>query len=191
MNTKSTIAVTFIALILVGSMASAQTVEKDKQEGNSLQIQGGISFLTPMGKADAHYKGGNGAILQVNLPVSKVLKLTLNGGYEVTKKEDSQVANAEFGDLNHIPLNLGLRYAFYKKFYASGEAGVSLLTNKKDFKNGKVAAFTYAPQVGYLFSISKQSSIDAGIRFEGIGKHYQSGYATNFFGLRVSYNYSI
>jgi hypothetical protein len=191
MNTKTTVALTFTALFLAGSTVRAQTAEPAKTFYNSLQIQAGISFLSPLGKADERYEGGNGAILQVDIPMSEVLKLTLNGGYEVIKKEDSEVVNVDFGDLKHVPLNLGLRYAFYKKFYASGEAGISLLTNKKDFKNGKVAAFTYAPQVGYLFTIGKQSIIDAGIRFEGIGKHYESGYATNFFGLRVSYNYNI
>jgi len=190
MKNSIKIAIVSAGLYFTGLNANAQS-KPQNPETPSVQIEAGLSFLAPVGKANDLYQGGYGVVAQGNFPVTPKFQITASAGNEILKKDKNAPNSQTLADIKHIPLNIGTRFFLFNQLYLNGEAGVSLLTNKNDFQNGKEAAFTYAQQVGYLFALGKKNYLDAGVRYESIGKHYKGGNATNFVGAKLSYNFSL
>lgn len=88
-----------------------------------------------------------------------------------------------------IPVKVGLKFFPVANLYVQGDAGVSLLTNKADFIKGNTVAFTFSPQIGYLFELGSNSNIDVSSNYQNTGKQYDQGATTDYIGFRLLYSY--
>lgn len=170
------------ALLMVNNSASAQEREK-------FRLSVGPDVTLPLGDFGDAFDWSIGGSVQGDYAIYRNdLYVTLNAGF------NNFIANDEVAglkDLQMIPVKAGLKYFPAANFYVQAEAGASFLANKDDVGATKSAAFTYAPQVGYLIPLGGRNYLDAGIRFEGNSKFTDGGKTNNLLGLRVAYSFGL
>ncbi len=175
---------------LVGSLAliiglTFSVLAQDQTSKYKVSLGG--EFLYPVGEqVMEYYSNGYGASLQVEYKLTPKLNVTASGGYislSLSKlyKEIYTPWNVELSNKIFYPVKAGLKYNFYKSFYAAAEGGASI---SKD-KAVRETSFAYAAGVGTNFVISAKSSIDLGVRYESWALNANNSYS--FAGLRAAY----
>lgn len=164
--------------------AKAQTNETPLKSKSGITYSIGVESGLAVGNFNDNYKWNLGGSLQADIPVANDWYITANAGYNSFFGKDNKE------DVHLIPLKVGIKYFPIGQFYVQAEGGAAFPTNKSDLNYERTAAFIYAPQAGFRFPIgSRNSSIDAGIRYEASTKFTNgvSGSKVNFGGLRVAY----
>ena len=166
-----------LSLALVAGLGLAVNAQdkKDPAMGGT-KIGVGADFAFPMGdysKGAAGIDYGVGGSLSLQVPVASKLNFVGEAGYlNFTSKE---VLGNTFS-YGTVPLKAGLRYFLAENFYAQGQVGAAVSTEK----NGKTG-FLYSPSVGVEFPVADKMSIDVGARYEG-----WSGQPTGMVGLNTT-----
>jgi hypothetical protein len=175
------------ALILTAAISLNVKAQSLRPAGIRYSI--GADAGLPISHLSDYYKWSLGGSIQADIPVlAPDLYFTINTGY-TNIFSDSGVSK-DIQDVHLIPVKAGLKYFAAANFYVQGEAGVSFILNEGLLVD-KSASFTWAPQIGYLIPLGGSSFLDAGVRFEGNSKFYNSGKSNNFIGLRVAYAFSL
>jgi hypothetical protein len=150
------------------------------------------------GTAASAYSAGVGVSLRADFPIKEHLYVTANVGYNnfftSSNSTNSQQAiiTVPLPNFETIPLKLGVKIFIGNKFYFQGEAGETLLANKKALYAVYSNAFTYAPQFGLLMPLKKKHTyIDAGIRFESFQSFYKDNATNDFWAAHVTYTFNL
>jgi hypothetical protein len=131
------------ALVLISASTKAQT---------AFSIAGNAGGGTTSG-----YKLVAGGDLQVDIPASTGLKITVSGGYEnFAYKSGTFKTHASF-----IPLLAGAKFNLSSSLYGHAQLGYSIST-----VNGGGGWFTYAPSLGYMLG----KSLDVSAKYLGLSK---------------------
>ena len=150
-----------VAVILVSAASvNAQT---------KFSIAGNIGVVTT-----TYGKLAAGADLQVDLPATTGLKITLSGGYEnFSYKSNSGIKyNSGF-----IPLLAGAKFNLSTNLYGHAQLGYSIST-----VSGGSGAFTYAPSLGYMLS----QNFDVSAKYIGLSNN---GATSSAIVARLAYNF--
>ncbi|WP_114939553.1 hypothetical protein [Mucilaginibacter endophyticus] len=140
------------------------------------------------------YKWSLGASVQAEFPKADRLAVTANVGYNNVfgKSIKGNNFNLDVTDIHRSPLKAGLKFYACQNFHVQVDAGASFLLNKNETGYTKTAAFVYAPQISYLFSLSPKSAIDLGVRFESSIRYPDiNGSTIHFFSLRAAYSFGL
>lgn len=170
---KKLLLLTAVAGLFAFSSVNAQT--------RAPKLSLGAEFAFPMGNFGDAYDFGFGGSLQYQHPVAENLSITGSAGY--TSFTGKEIAGLKLPSFGTIPVKAGARYYFGENFFAAGELGAGISTEK----NGKTA-FIYAPGVGVDFPVSDGGSIELGARYEGWSANSNT---SGFIGLRLAYNFGI
>ncbi|GAA4330187.1 hypothetical protein GCM10023149_35230 [Mucilaginibacter gynuensis] len=194
MKSSIKLSVVTLALLTIATLTTkAQDTtpsSKSTTTGSGIRLSVGPEVGVPVGSFHDAYNWNLGGSIQADFPiVSEKLYVTVNAGYNNFFAKDNGGVTAS--DLQLIPVKAGLKYYPVSNFYVQGEAGAAFLTNKDKVGADKSASFVYAPQVGYVFKLSSNNYIDAGVRFESNTKFTDNGSSSNFFGLRVAYAFGL
>ncbi|MEJ5996138.1 hypothetical protein WG904_17045 [Pedobacter sp. Du54] len=167
---------------IAGLLLSANAQQLDSKYKVSL----GGELLSAFGSTAEFYGMGYGGSLQAEYSLSSKLNVTLSGGYvsvEVSKRYKDIFTPWGYVPKNTVvyPAKAGLKYNFYKKYYAAAEGGMAISKDKGVRGN----SFAYAGGVGTNFEISNKTSIDVGLRFEEWA--VSSTDRLSFVGLRAAY----
>ena len=191
-NMANTFKTLLFSLLLTGLTiaAKAQSTLPD-----TVRIGIGVEAGLTNGDLGKTYKSFIGASFRVDYPITKKLYVTASAGYNIFGASTTSgytnpqaVLNVPTADLKTIPLKLGIKYFLAGTFYVQGEAGQTLLTNKKDVYAVYGNAFTFAPQIGALFPLKNKMYIDAGIRYEGVSSFYNnSSSGLNFWAAHITW----
>ena len=175
--------------ILAIAAFSAFSTQAQLLRSAGIRYSIGADAGLPITNLSDNYKWSLGGSIQADIPISKEdLYLTINTGYNnIFANNDATKA---IPDIHLIPVKAGLKYFATANFYVQGEAGVSFILNDGPLLD-KSASFTWSPQLGYLIPIGGNSFIDAGVRYQGNSKFYNSGKTNNLLGLRVAYAFPI
>lgn len=165
---------------------------------DTLRIGVGLEGIVPNGDFSKSYSYGVGGSLRADIPITKKWYITVNAGYNnyftssnAAANDPQAILNVPTPSLQTIPLKLGVKYFLIKTFYLQGEAGETLLANKAKAYAINSSAFTYAPQVGMVFSLKKHTYIDAGIRYEVVSSFYNDNVKTNFWAAHIAYAFNL
>ena len=181
---KSIALLAFLVLSAISLSSNAQSLRSPGIR-YSIGADGGL----PVGNLSDSYKLSLGGSVQADIPiVSTKVYVTINAGYTNIFADEN--VSSLTPDIHLIPVKAGLKYFPVANFYLQGEAGVSFILNS-DANGSKSAAFVYAPQVGYLIPLGKESNLDAGIRYEANTKFYDAAKNTGYLALRVAYAFPI
>lgn len=170
---KKLLLLTAVAGLFAFSSVNAQT--------RTPKLSLGAEFGFPMGDFGDGTDFGFGGSLQYQHPVAESLSVTGSAGYLNFKSKEDAFGNTH--NSGAIPVKAGARYYFGENFFAAGELGVGISTEK----NGSTA-FIYAPGVGVDFPVSDTGSIELGARYEGWSANSNT---SGFIGLRLAYNFGI
>lgn len=178
---------TLLLAIFTISTFSAKAQETD---GGKWRLSVGPEASLPIGDLKDGYDWSIGGSIQADYAIyQNSLFVTLNAGYSNFFAKDFSGVSGK--DLQLIPVKAGLKYFPVGKFYVQAEAGASFLANKDDYEGVKSTVFTYAPQIGYLFSLGGKSALDLGFKFQGNTKLVEGGSSANYLGLRVAYAFGL
>ncbi|MBE9602084.1 hypothetical protein [Pedobacter sp. MC2016-24] len=169
---KKLFLLTAVAGLFAFSSVNAQT--------KSPKLSLGAEFAFPMGDFGDVMNLGYGGSLQYQHPVAANLLVTGSAGYINFQSKEVLGVKVNSGS---IPVKAGARYYFGENFFAAGEVGASISTEK----NGKTG-FAYAPGVGVEFPVSDTGGIEIGARYEGWS---YSGGTNGFIGLRAAFNFGL
>lgn len=169
---KKLLLLTAVAGLFAFSSVNAQT--------RTPKMSLGAEFAFPMGDFGDFMNFGYGGSLQYQHPVAESLSVTGSAGYINFQSKEVLGVKVNSGA---IPVKAGARYYFGENFFAAGEIGAAIGTEKGD-KTG----FIYAPGVGVDFPVSDSGSVELGARYEGWS---YSGGSNGFIGLRLAYNFGI
>ncbi|MBD1385934.1 outer membrane beta-barrel protein [Mucilaginibacter rigui] len=189
---KTSIKISLILLSLFGitPKANAQTSPTKGLIKLSIGAESGIS----LGDFKNAYKANVGGSVQADLALGNNFHALLNTGYmQFLGKDNAFGAGLSANDLHYLPVMTGIKYFPNAHFYLQAAAGAAFALNKSDVGFSKTAGFLYVPQAGYEFPLSKNSFIDAGIRYEATTKFISNNSASkiNFIGLRVAYGFNL
>lgn len=189
MKTYYTLVIATLTILGVSSSSvKAQDISQSASLGSGIRLDVGTEAARPVGQLSNQYRWSTGVFLQAELPVLRdELYATVKTGYSNIFANNS----SNLSDIKLIPLKAGLKYFPVKNFYVQGEAGVNFITNGSDLANSNKTTFSYGPQVGMLFKVSKHNYIDAGVNYERDNKFYQDGMKSNFVGLKVAYTFGL
>ena len=186
---KNSIKISVLTLALFSFLrqdAKAQSSTTTETYSSGIRLSIGADGGIPIGSLRNGYKWNFGGSVQADFPlINDQLYITLNTGYNNLFAKNRPNLN----DIHLIPVKAGLKYFPVKILYVQGEAGASFLTNNS--KNEKSAVFVYAPQVGVLIPVGSKNYIDAGVRFEGNTKFYETGKSSNFLAMRIAYAFNL
>jgi len=197
---KISILVLTLAAITAGANAQTKTVTSPSSD---IRLSIGADAGIPTGNLSNGYNWNLGGSAQLEVPLTKQLSFTLNGGYDnifgkknVTLTTATATSVSTFhGDVTNIqllPVKAGLKFFPVNNFYIQGEAGADFLLNKADLGYTKSTAFVYAPQIGVLFPVGAGNFIDAGVRYEGSTKFADYSNSTiNLIALRLAYSFKL
>ena len=168
-----------LLLVVVVALFAVASTKAQKETGvgrPSLSI--GLEGALPLGDFKEAYNFGIGGTVKGALPVATDLDITLSAGY-IT------FSGKTFGEFkapafNTIPIKAGVRYRFASGPYVEPQLGYTSASVKG---GGSTGAFTYAANVGYLFS----PALDLGVRYEAMSK----GGTTSFLGARLAYSFNL
>jgi hypothetical protein len=180
------------ALIISVAVTAAAIVNSHAQEApktptsSKFRISVGPEAGIPIGSFGDRYDWSFGGSVQGEYSIiNNSLSVILNAGFS------NVFGSNGVEDLQLIPVRAGLRWYPVNKFYLQGDAGVSFIANKNDLPGSKSASFVYAPQLGTLIGLGGKNYLDAGIRFEGNSKFYNSGSSNNQLALRIAYSFGL
>lgn len=183
------ISILSLAIAGLSYSAKAQTTDTTStpspRTSKAVRLSIGPDAGIPIGSLSDTHSWNLGGSIQADFPIATGLDVTVNAGFNNFFGKDN------FSDISLIPVKAGLKYFLADNFYVQGEAGASFVANKDKSGADKSTAFTYAPQVGFLFPVGQKSYIDAGVRFESNSKFYTNGNNNNFFGLRLAYAFDL
>lgn len=170
-----------LSLALVAGLGLAVNAQSKKDPAmGGTKIGVGADFAFPMGDFGNFYDYGVGGSLNLQSPIADKLNFVGEAGYiSFTTKKDLLGNTASFGT---VPLKAGLRYSLAENFYAQGQVGAAVSTEK----NGKTA-FLYAPSIGVDFPVADKMSIDVGARYEG----WSNNGTSSFIGIRAALNFGM
>jgi hypothetical protein len=169
---KKLFLLTAVAGLFAFSSVNAQT--------KSPKLSLGAEFAFPIGDFGDYMNFGYGGSLQYQHPVAENLLVTGSAGY--TNFQSKEVLGVKVNS-GAIPVKAGARYYFGENFFAAGEIGAAIGTEKGD-KTG----FVYSPGVGVEFPVSDKGGIELGARYEGWSKN---GGTSSFIGLRAAFNFGL
>jgi hypothetical protein len=169
---KKLFLLTAVAGLFAFSSVNAQT--------KSPKLSLGAEFAFPIGDFGDFYNFGYGGSLQYQHPVAENLLVTGSAGY--TNFQSKEILGVKVNS-GAIPVKAGARYYFGENFFAAGELGAAIGTEKGD-KTG----FVYSPGVGVEFPVSDKGGIEIGARYEGWSKN---GGTSSFIGLRAAFNFGL
>lgn len=176
----------FTIVALTASAVSAQrTIMRRKKLPPPAKFSVGLELGAPAGDAKNLYSFGFGGSGKIEIPATPQFAITATAGYTSFYFKDN-VKNAlrAFGysttPAGFVPLKAGGKFYFSPVFYAEGEIGASIGTNK-----GSGTAFAYAPGIGTTIPLIGGNAIDIGLRYESWSQNYRF----NQFGLRVAYKF--
>lgn len=169
---KKLFLLTAVAGLFAFSSVNAQT--------KSPKLSLGAEFAFPMGDFGDVFNFGYGGSLQYQHPVAENLLVTGSAGY--TNFQSKEILGVKVNS-GAIPVKAGARYYFGENFFAAGELGAAIGTEKGD-KTG----FVYSPGVGVEFPVSDKGGIEIGARYEGWS---YSGGTRSFIGLRAAFNFGL
>ncbi|MES2426433.1 MAG: hypothetical protein V4560_05645 [Bacteroidota bacterium] len=192
--------------VCIGSAAKAQIMVPD-----SLRIGLGVEATSTLGTdfgtnvnttaggtASSAYNYGAGLSLRVDVPVLSKLYVTATAGYisfiPSSNGSSSQqaISGASLPNFNTIPLKLGVKLLIGNRFYVHGEAGETILANKKELYAIYSNSFTWAPEIGMVFPLKKRHTyIDGGIRVETTSSFYNDSYHSSFWALHLTYAFNL
>lgn len=174
---KKLFLLTAVAGLFAFSSVNAQT--------KSPKLSLGAEFAFPIGDFGKGTDFGYGGSLQYQHPVAENLLVTGSAGYTSFKLKEVTVLGVTYGggNVGAIPIKAGARYYFGDNFFAAGELGAAIGTEKGD-KTG----FIYSPGVGVEFPVSDKGGIELGARYEGWSKN---GGTSSFIGLRAAFNFGL
>jgi hypothetical protein len=138
----------------------------------------GAEAAVPVGDYNSVSSFAFGGTAQAEYLASNKVGITLNSGYinYFGKRFDlpgyGSLKRESFGQ---IPVLAGIRYYFIKDIYVSGQLGISQVTK------GAGAGFTYAPGIGFKFSV-----LDATVKYMGVAFN---GVTLSTVGVRVAYTF--
>lgn len=172
-------------LLLLTAIAGLFAFTSVNAQTRTPKLSLGAEFAFPMGDFGDATDFGFGGSLQYQHPVAESLSITGSAGYTSFKFKEETVGGVTFGggSFGTIPVKAGARYYFGENFFAAGELGAAISTEK-----GGSTGFIYAPGVGVDFPVSDTGSIELGARYEGWS---QKGGTSGFIGLRLAYNFGI
>jgi len=156
----------------------------------------GIDGAATSGGFKDQYKGGLGASIQYDLPLSDHLYVTANAGYldffaNNGNTNPNYIVGVKSANMGVVPVKLGLKLFIIRTFYIQGEAGEALLTNKNAVYAINSTAFTYDGQMGILFRRTKRSYIEAGIKYQLQQSFFGDGNYGIMWGARVAYAFNL
>ena len=143
----------FAAIIITAAGAIAQ--------GTTFSLAGNV------GAGTTQYFGLTaGGDLQVDIPATTGLKITVSGGYENFAFKVPTLAGDVKGHSSFIPLLAGAKFNLGSKLYGHGQLGYSISTLK-----GGNSAFTYAPSLGFMLS----KNLDLSAKYLGLSFSNNNG----------------
>ncbi len=156
----------------------------------------GIDGALTSGGFKDQYKGGIGASIQYDLPLSEHLYVTGNVGYlnlfaNNSSSNPNYIVNVKSSNMGVAPIKVGLKLFIIRTFYIQGEAGEALLLNKNAVYALNSTAFTYDGQMGILFRRTKRSYIEAGIKYSLQQSYFGDGNYGIMWGARVAYAFNL
>jgi hypothetical protein len=156
----------------------------------------GIDGVATSGGFKDEYKGGIGASIQYDLPLSEHLYVTANAGYlnlfaNNGSTNPNYIVGVKSSNMAVAPVKVGLKLFIIRTFFIQGEAGESLLLNKNSVYAINSTAFTYAGQMGILFRRKQKSYIEAGIRYQLQQSYFGDGNYGIMWGARVAYAFNL
>ena len=121
----------------------------------------------------------------MEIPATPQFFITATAGYtSFYLKNDVKNTLQAFGlstePAGFVPLKVGGKYYFNPLFYAEGEIGASIGTNR-----GSGTAFAYAPGFGVSVPLIGRNAVDIGLRYEGWSQNYNF----NQLALRLAYKF--
>lgn len=133
------------------SAASVNAQDKEMKTGETtFSIAGNIGHATT-----TNFNLVAGGDIQVDIPATTGLKITVSGGYE----NFSWKIGTSKGHSSFIPLLAGAKFNLSTNLYGHAQLGYSIST----VKDGG-GSFTYAPSLGYMFS----ENFDASVKYLGL-----------------------
>lgn len=169
---KKLFLLTAVAGLFAFSSVNAQT--------KSPKLSLGAEFAFPIGDFGKVSDFGYGGSLQYQHPVAENLLVTGSAGYLNFQSKDFGLGKVNSGT---IPVKAGARYYFGENFFAAGEVGAAISTEK-----GGKTGFIYTPGVGVEFPVSDKGGIELGARYEGWSKN---GGTSSFIGVRAAFNFGL
>lgn len=185
---------TLLFSLLLTGLSFAATAQRSIPD--TLRIGAGLEGGIINGDFGAQYKAVIGASVRIDYPITRKLYITANAGYSMYTaasgyKGTDAITGVQAADFKTIPLKLGVKYFLFSGFYAQGEVGQTLLTNKKEVYAIYKNSLTVAPQFGMLFRLKNRTYIDGGIRYEAVSSFYNSKTGYNFWGAHVTYAFNL
>lgn len=171
-----------LSLTLITGLFFSANAQQDAKYKVSL----GGEYLYTMGNVAEFYGMGYGASLQGEYKLLPKLSILASGGYMVLSvsklyKDIYSPWGQKFSNTTIYPVKAGLKYNFYKSFYAAAEAGAAISPNKV----ARETSFAYAGGLGTSFVVSEKSSLDLGLRYEAWALSTKNTYS--FVGIRAAY----
>lgn len=134
------------------SAASVNAQDKEMKKGETtFSIAGNIGHAT----TPTYFNLVAGGDIQVDIPATTGLKITVSGGYE----SFSWKIGTSKGHSSYIPLLAGAKFNLSTNLYGHAQLGYSIFTGR-----GGGGQFTYAPSLGYMFS----KNFDASVKYLGL-----------------------
>jgi hypothetical protein len=184
-----------LALLSIGLWANAQvTASKAQMNSDHIKLSLGIETGLGLGNFKDTHKSNIGATLQADLPVSDRFYANLNTGYvDFIGRDQVSGTGISAHDIHLLPVMAGLKYFPISRLYIQGDAGVAFALNKSELGYASTGAFVYVTQIGYQFTISGKSFLDAGVRYEGTSSYdrYVAYTKINQIGLRFAYGLAL
>jgi hypothetical protein len=156
----------------------------------------GIDGAATSGGFKDQYKGGLGASLQYDLPITDKFYFTANAGYlnlfaNNGSSNPNYIIGVKSSNMSVAPVKVGIKYFLIRTFYIQGEVGEGFLLNKNAVYALNSTALTYDGQMGILFRHTKRSYIEAGIKYQLLQSYFGDGNYGIMWGARVAYAFNL
>lgn len=169
-----------ILLIAVAGFLMFNNVNAQSKPGEST-IGLGLDAAFPIGDYKNVADYGLGFSVLYQKPVSQNLSITGNVGY-LRFHGPAIFSNIKYKE-GYVPIKGGARYFVVKQLFFTGEIGVAIPTANG---YGSGTAFIYTPGLGTKFPVSKNGTLDIGLRYENWAR---SNSTRSFAGIRAGYNF--
>ncbi|MDN3549809.1 hypothetical protein [Mucilaginibacter aquaedulcis] len=174
-----------ILLTLIIVTATMFTTLAQTKIGNG-KFSVGLEAGLPVGDASNYADYVIGGSLKYELPVANNLFITGTAGYSSIHAKGINISfsspnysyefHSDGGSAGLIPVKVGAKYYFDKRFFGEGQLGAAFTTSG----NGSTL-FVYSPGVGYTFD----GGFEAGFRYEAWSNNGTIGQLA----LRLAYRF--
>jgi hypothetical protein len=175
----------FLVLVALAVIVSAGAFAQKQSEVGRPSLSVGVEGALPLGDFKTAYNFGIGGSLKAAFPVASDFDLTLTAGY-ITFSGKTLGTSGKVPAYNTIPIKVGARLRFAGGPYVEPQLGYTSVSSSaySIFPKSSFGAFTYAANVGYMFS----PAVDLGLRYEAFSKNSST---TSFIGARLAYSFSL